>query len=187
MPRFHVILTNLSRQKHLIDSFAHQIDKPLAPYPALPAFNLQFVAGNVYERIDITDSQAQIGDSYYGSTPSHRSSWDVSSPVFELLADLQRSLDNTRSLLEQRELSRHKDEYVQVCGWIAPPPVTVYHDKAYQVHLDHRDTGSWILKEDRLQHWMNDDLPRRSVLWMHGIPGAGMYLRHIPDRSLTSD
>jgi len=171
MPRFRAILKNLSRQKELIESFARQITDPLERSQVQPTINVQYIAGHMYEHIDVTgNGQAHIGD-YHGGC---QSSEDSKNSILEQLASLQHLLSDTRAHIDQQEWARHEDQLTRVRDWIAGPRVAVHHERAYQIHSEYTGTGLWILKDDRLQHWLNEDLPRRPTLWMHGIPGAGL-------------
>lgn len=190
-PRFRSILQNLSQQKGLIELFASQITNPLERNAVLN-FNVKYVAGNVFEHIDVTNSQAHIGDTYHGDTASCEFFQNSNSAISEQLKSLQHLLSGTRSLINQQELRKHEDQLATVRDWISGIRVTRFHERAYQTHLESIGTGSWILEDDRLQHWLYEDLPRKPMLWMHGIPGAGKTIlasvivetcKHVPDSS----
>lgn len=148
---------------------------------------MKYVAGNVFEHIDVTNSQAHIGDTYHGDTASCEFFQNSNSAISEQLKSLQHLLSGTRSLINQQELRKHEDQLATVRDWISGIRVTRFHERAYQTHLESIGTGSWILEDDRLQHWLYEDLPRKPMLWMHGIPGAGGFSRYKHGVELTCD
>jgi hypothetical protein len=55
----------------------------------------------------------------------------------------------------------------------ASDPV-VDHERACERRAHHEDSGRWLLKKTQIKSWKDDAIPDSSILWLNGIPGAGM-------------
>ena len=135
-----------------------------------------YVAGNSYDRIEVNNGRALFGD-VYGSSLSdprdHVPNAAETNQIIEQLDGLKLSLDDARKLLGEQELTRQLIQKSTLAEWIGGFPAKVHHEQVHNVHASYAGTGSWILHNDKVAQWMNDNLPRTPILWMHGIPGAG--------------
>lgn len=129
------------------------------------------IAGHVYENIALYDhAHAQIGDSF-GHPNSHQNT-DVA--IRHQLDQLRIVVQETARLVGLQTQARTDEQYVAVRNWIGGQPFSTHHDTVYSVHEAHPATGNWILSQKEVSAWMFEDVPRKSILWLHGIPGAGM-------------
>ncbi|CAG8955427.1 hypothetical protein HYFRA_00010292 [Hymenoscyphus fraxineus] len=72
---------------------------------------------------------------------------------------------------EQAELKRKQSE---VLSWFSAASTTLKeHEEFRVVRNTSAGNGSWILKNEKVNNWMELDTPESSVLWINGIPGAG--------------
>jgi hypothetical protein len=73
---------------------------------------------------------------------------------------------------QQREVhDREKMSFVR--DWLAAAPVQEDHEENQRVRNAHTGSCEWVLGTTRFQTWedFDSDSP---LLWIHGIPGAGM-------------
>jgi hypothetical protein len=93
-----------------------------------------------------------------------------------LLHFQQYQADRVRLLhsLDKSEEDKHDKKYKEVLEWISGAKFMVDHESACDVRSEYPDSGHWILKNNKLQNWRHADTPISSLLWLNGIPGAGM-------------
>jgi hypothetical protein len=72
------------------------------------------------------------------------------------------------------EAERHK-KYIAVMEWVAGAQTKIDHDSACDARSGYPRSGRWILKNPHLENWKAADPPLYSILWLKGIPGAGMW------------
>lgn len=75
--------------------------------------------------------------------------------------------------LEQLAEDERRQKFARLLQWISGANSTGDHEDQCQVRQDIPHTGKWLLKHPRYVEWRQDDVPRSSTLWLHGIPGAG--------------
>ena len=93
--------------------------------------------------------------------------------LFRDIKNLEDSLQEARISLEHGEKDRKAMQLRAVQEWIAGYDPTALHERTLQDREEYAQTGIWIKNSEKVANWLNDDLPRSSMLWMHGIPGAG--------------
>jgi hypothetical protein len=77
-------------------------------------------------------------------------------------------------LQKQEEAESHR-LYLAVLGWFSAAQSTVLdHHKYRDIRKKYAGSGHWILENEKVQNWMELDTPVSSLLWLHGIPGAGI-------------
>ncbi|KIX96919.1 uncharacterized protein Z520_07033 [Fonsecaea multimorphosa CBS 102226] len=95
----------------------------------------------------------------------------------EVLKEIQKwgaKLDDARESLKRREESRRDEQRAAILEWLAAGRSTRdSHERARKAREDYPHTGLWITQNEKVSSWLTDDIPKSSVLWMHGIPGAG--------------
>lgn len=154
--------------KEHIDDPQYKIDCLAAP---AITFNLQqnIIAGNNYERIDVNDGSAHIGDQYLTHTPGI----DTTLPQPNSIGMLTQLLEEAKFSREQYEKAQREKQYAAVRDWIAGQLSVTYQEDCYTVHESYVETGGWILANDKIANWINEDIPQKPIVWMHGVPGAG--------------
>jgi hypothetical protein len=50
----------------------------------------------------------------------------------------------------------------------------VDHQKFREIRTLYAGSENWIVKYEKIQNWRHMDTPVSSILWVNGIPGAGM-------------
>jgi hypothetical protein len=73
---------------------------------------------------------------------------------------------------EQNEKDR---KYLAILDWFsAAQSTTADHESFREIRTPYAGSGRWILKHEKIQNWREMDTPVSSILWVNGIPGAGM-------------
>ncbi|OAP56381.1 hypothetical protein AYL99_09560 [Fonsecaea erecta] len=93
--------------------------------------------------------------------------------VLKEIQALELEMQFTRGLLEGEQEARRKRQRSAICEWIAGNSTYDSHERAQRDRRDYAQTGLWIIQNEKVSSWLSDDLPRSSMLWVHGIPGAG--------------
>lgn len=76
---------------------------------------------------------------------------------------------------EQEKARKHRDE---VLRWISSATLSDLHEEYCKKRQIWPASGRWVLRKDKLEGWKDAETPTNSVLWMHGIPGAGKHISH---------
>jgi hypothetical protein len=102
-----------------------------------------------------------------------------------LLKELNRyTQDRETSLIDLDRLEKEERDakYWRMMEWLASLRAEddksnmeqgIDHESFCQVRKANPGSGDWIMQNDIVTSWMDDDIPRHPVLWLHGIPGAG--------------
>jgi hypothetical protein len=78
-------------------------------------------------------------------------------------------------LLKTQEEAEMNRKYIDVLEWFSAAQSTVQdHQTFCNIRCKYAGSGDWILKDEKVQNWIGLDTPVTSVLWLNGIPGAGM-------------
>ncbi|KEF62317.1 uncharacterized protein A1O9_00289 [Exophiala aquamarina CBS 119918] len=104
-----------------------------------------------------------------GTTATHRTE------LTSKLNALSQELHNAHSLLQQAEEERKAERLHAIQEWIGGNHPGVVHEMILEARADYSSTGNWVKNYAAVSSWINDDLPRSSTLWMHGMPGAGKF------------
>jgi hypothetical protein len=75
--------------------------------------------------------------------------------------------------LKKQEEGERDQKFRDVLVWFSAATSTgLDHARFRDIRNQYPGTGEWILKDERIQKWM-EDTPDSSTMWMNGIPGAG--------------
>lgn len=86
----------------------------------------------------------------------------------------QQDRSNMLDALNRIEAAELQKKYVAVMEWVSGAQTKLDHDSACEARSEFPESGSWILKKPELEDWKEAEIPMKSVLWLNGIPGAGM-------------
>jgi hypothetical protein len=50
-----------------------------------------------------------------------------------------------------------------------------FHASYRQIRRDYPTTTQWVLQHEAVRHWLTANPPATPILWINGIPGAGMF------------
>lgn len=92
-----------------------------------------------------------------------------------LLHVQQYQRDRTMMLqhLGKLEETNRQERYMSILKWISAAPTKLDHESACETRRAYPGTARWILQNSDLRNWKEADTPLSSILWLHGIPGAG--------------
>jgi hypothetical protein len=77
--------------------------------------------------------------------------------------------------LKKKEEDDRNKKYFAVLNWFCAAQSTASdHDNFRAARSPCSRSGEWILKHEKVQNWRELDPPISSILWINGIPGAGM-------------
>ena len=81
--------------------------------------------------------------------------------------------------IENVEEAESQKKYTAVMEWISSPQTKGYHEiheSFCKTRREYPGTGDWILKHEKVQNWKEAETPVSSILWLNGIPGAGILI-----------
>jgi hypothetical protein len=78
-------------------------------------------------------------------------------------------------LAEKEEERRKEEQKAAILAWLKTPGEcqSTYHDMFIEVRKKFPETAVWILNENKVFNWMNEEIPTHSVMWLNGKKGAG--------------
>jgi hypothetical protein len=89
----------------------------------------------------------------------------------------QSDLDHIKKQLASLIKDEEQMQVNNIREWLAVESQSpVDHDTYQKIRAEHSTTTNWILDRDIINDWVTSDNPSTPLVWMHGIPGAGMYL-----------
>ena len=80
---------------------------------------------------------------------------------------------------EHAQARRAEERYMFVMQWISAAAVILDHEDHCAVRQEEYNatnhwTSRWILSNEEIEAWLAPQVPKSSMLWINGIPGAGM-------------
>ena len=77
--------------------------------------------------------------------------------------------------LKRKEENDKDVKYRKILTWFSAAGSTAQdHDDWRAVRNESAGDGQWILQNNEVKNWRELDPPTSSILWLNGIPGAGM-------------
>jgi hypothetical protein len=86
----------------------------------------------------------------------------------------QMDRENNRTHFDRLQKTEMENKYIDVTKWIAAADSSVDYNFGLATRREYPQSGRWILDSVDYSNWKEADVPRKSMIWMHGIPGAGM-------------
>lgn len=119
----------------------------------------------------------------------HQSVQDTHQVLNDHILQYQWDRNYARRQAEEAEIARKHKQCLDVIHWLHSPgmdkPEMQYQDEFLNIRSEYPDTGKWILREDKVQDWIEADIPDHSLMWIHGKKGAGMC--HILSRNMYTN
>jgi hypothetical protein len=76
---------------------------------------------------------------------------------------------------QKREEDEARRKHREVLQWLSAAETTESDQQRYrETRRQYSGTGDWILENEKVKNWREEDTPISSILWMNGKPGAGM-------------
>lgn len=80
---------------------------------------------------------------------------------------------------ERIEKAESQKKYLAVMEWTTCSKNMADHKSFGETRRDYLGSANWILSHDKVQNWIGNTTPVSSILWMNGIPGAGLSLSFV--------
>jgi len=79
-----------------------------------------------------------------------------------------------REHFERTERTHQRQEYNAIKEAVSPK---MYEDELYRIRgRICEGTGRWLLKDATFTKWLREPEKRSQIIWLQGIPGAGMLI-----------
>jgi hypothetical protein len=75
---------------------------------------------------------------------------------------------------QEADSARKDNQRILVRTWLLARNVQLDHDVYTGVREAYPSTGFWVLQKTAVAAWHDNEHPSGSLVWIHGIPGAGM-------------
>lgn len=80
--------------------------------------------------------------------------------------------DAKKEELRQDEIERHRWRLLKIKAQLEAPEYQQDRDMAVEVRNETK-AGDWVSQSPAFKNWVSKTTTRHSVLYVHGIPGAG--------------
>jgi hypothetical protein len=82
-------------------------------------------------------------------------------------------------MMAEAEYQRHRDDEerhrrIIVRNWLSAASIDADQETSANARKDCPDSGRWLLKSNYMQAWFNAEYCATPLLWLNGIPGAGL-------------
>jgi hypothetical protein len=99
--------------------------------------------------------------------------------ISRFIDQYEQERSNQLELLKRQEQAESDRMYLEVLNWFSAAQSTAQdHEQFHNTWSQYPGSGKWILEDERVQDWMGLDIPISSLLWINGIPGAGLQHFH---------
>jgi len=86
----------------------------------------------------------------------------------------QTDMEDLRDRLGKQLEEEKEKKMVTVVTWLSVSNQAEDDHMVYQnIRSNFSTTATWIFRHDYIKDWIDSTVPESSLLWMHGIPGAG--------------
>ncbi|KAF3057116.1 Vegetative incompatibility protein HET-E-1 [Daldinia childiae] len=84
----------------------------------------------------------------------------------------------TQEEFEQAQAHRTSEKKAYIMQWMMAPKSLLDHEflcsvRKEQLDVTNRQTAHWILQHNEIEAWVAPQVPKSSIIWLSGIPGAG--------------
>lgn len=140
----------------------------------------QAIINSLKQHKDLVDrlaSALHMAQSQQDSQALHRFIATYATDVTEMRVHMlqhKQKQDELWTAAQEAKAKRNRDNKHDVLVWVAATSMSDLHERFCQDRQDCPGSGDWILSKEKLKHWKDSDTPNNSLLWLHGVPGAGM-------------
>jgi len=105
----------------------------------------------------------------------HSSIHNSSQELFAHIKQYEQDRSARWTRLSREDEDEKKKKRSAVLTWFSAARSTISdHESFCRTRIPETGSGEWILKHEKVQGWIEMDPPVSSILWLNGIPGAGM-------------
>lgn len=90
--------------------------------------------------------------------------------VVEDMQTFRQLLRSEHQRLQEEQLHLRR---IQIQQWLCPVDSELRHKDILRIL--HPETGGWLLRDHNFQQWSSLDYCANRLLWLYGIPGAGLW------------
>jgi len=103
----------------------------------------------------------------------HKSLIESQANVLEIQASqVTRAL--AEKAFEAEVVVRRDHQRIAVRTWLSARNVKLDHEACIETRREYLSTGLWILEKTAIAAWNDSQNTTVPLVWLHGIPGAGM-------------
>jgi hypothetical protein len=81
---------------------------------------------------------------------------------------------NVRASFTAIEEAEKKNKRLVVLNWLSAAKTILDQEVSAEIRRDYPSTGRWVLENPTLKSWLDPSNALLPMVWMNGIPGAGM-------------
>jgi hypothetical protein len=87
----------------------------------------------------------------------------------------------------QIEEAERKRQRIAVKEWLSPASSHLDQENATATRMEYPNTGQWLFNYEKMKSWCDPHASNIPLLWLNGIPGAGMVQLVINEESVLTD
>jgi hypothetical protein len=103
----------------------------------------------------------------------HKALIESHANVLEIQAS-QAARELAEKAFQEADTARKDNQRIAVRTWLSARNVQLDHDVYTGVRESYPSTGLWVLRKTAIAAWHDNQHSSGSLVWIHGIPGAGM-------------
>ncbi|KAN0096736.1 hypothetical protein V8E51_015541 [Hyaloscypha variabilis] len=104
----------------------------------------------------------------------HENSQSGDHAVLALFQRYEQDRSDALNQLRKREEADKDIKHRKLLQWFSAAQTTpMDHEEYRAIRSLNKRSGQWILQNEKIQDWMETDVPVSSILWVNGIPFAG--------------
>jgi hypothetical protein len=88
--------------------------------------------------------------------------------------EFQRARVTAEAEFRNLQDAEQRHRRITVRDWLSAANTDIDQEKGANVRSDYPNTGRWLLANHHMQAWLNPEFCSTPLLWLNGIPGAGM-------------
>jgi hypothetical protein len=96
----------------------------------------------------------------------------------QLFEELERARVTAEAEYQRRKDDEDRHRRVMVRNWLSAASVEADQEAGINARKNYPESGRWLLGNSRMQAWLNAEFCAVTLLWLHGIPGAGLIFFH---------
>lgn len=102
----------------------------------------------------------------------HKTLIESHANVLEIKAS-QAARELAEKAFQEADIARKDNQRIAVRTWLSARNVQLDHDVYTEVRKLYPSTGLWVLQKTAIAAWHDSQHTSGSLVWVHGIPGAG--------------
>ena len=88
--------------------------------------------------------------------------------------ELQAEWADSKNAFAAIEMADRQNKRITVTNWLSAADARLDQEVSASIRCDNPSTGLWVLQDDKMKPWLDPNNQMSPMLWMNGMPGAGM-------------